>query len=153
MANRPYLHAKDILSGQDGRIIIEWNGRTYDAIWVKKITAKLEKEKEEIKTIGARLTQSKTVGAKGSGTLGYFKVISVFIEMAELFEQTGEDSYFNMTVITTDPSGKLGSEKILFEGCNLDEFTLTNIDVESSVLEEETEFTFTSFKILDKFNE
>lgn len=148
-----YLKAQEILSGQDGEVIIDWDGKTYDAFFVKKVTASISKTKEAVKVLRKRGTQHKVNGFEGTGSLGYFLVTSVFREMAVYYNETGEDPYFTMTVINQDPSGRLGKQKVILYNCNLDEITLANLDVEASFLEEEVPFTFDDFDVPEKFKE
>ena len=147
-----YLKAREILSGQDGDVIIEWNGRIYDAKFIKKVFASVAKSKEPVKVLRKRGTQYRTNGWEGSGTLTYFMVSSVFREMADFYNTTGEDPDFTMTVINKDPSGRLGSQKTILYNCNLDEMVLANLDVDAPFLEEEIAFTFDDFDTPEKFN-
>lgn len=146
------LKAGDTISGQEGKAYIEIDGRNEELFYLKNVEGTLEKIKTEVKTLGRRGTQHKTVGWQGSGSMGIHKVTSFFIEMAMDYVKNGRDLQFNLTVINDDPSSTVGAQRVVLKGCNLDSIPVVLLDVEAETLEEELDFTFDDIDLLDSFN-
>lgn len=148
-----YLKAPDVISGQEGMAYMTINGENKMMFYVKTLEANLEKEKDEIKTLGKRLTQHKLKGMKGSGSFTAYMVTSTFAEMAEKYSKDGVDQYFDIRVVNDDPSSGIGRQSVLLKSCNIDTYPITKLDVEASALEFDLNFTFDDVVVLESFSE
>ena len=148
----PFLKAADVISGQEGTITFNVEGSVEVGAYVKTFEALLEKQKEEIRTLGHRGTQHKTTGWTGSGTMEMYYVTSLFREMAQRYAKEGRDLYFNMTVENNDPTSSIGRQTVVFYDCNVDSTILAKLDVENTALTEDTAFTFDDFQLLNSFS-
>lgn len=148
----PFLKAADVISGQEGTITFNVEGSVEVGAYVKTFEAVLEKQKEEIRTLGHRGTQHKTTGWTGSGTMEMYYVTSLFREMAQRYAKEGRDLYFNITVENNDPTSSIGRQTVVFYDCNVDSSILAKLDVENTALTEDTAFTFDDFQLLNSFS-
>jgi Protein of unknown function (DUF2001). len=148
-----FLHAGDIISGREGKVTFNINGNIEDGAYVKQLDASFEKQKSEINVLGRRSTQSKTTGWTGSGSMTLYLVSSVFREMAAKYAKTGKDTYFTVTIENEDATSTIGNQTVVLYNCNIDSVVLAKIDVDNTELEEDFDFTFDDFEILNSFTQ
>lgn len=146
-----YLRAGDTISGQEGKATAVINGSVQDMFFVKTLEATFEKNKAEVKTLGHRGVQHKGTGWSGSGSMTIFYVTSLFRKIALNYAKNGKDTYFTITVVNNDPSSTVGKQTVVLYNCNIDSVMLAKLDTESDVLDEDIDFTFDDFDILDSF--
>lgn len=146
-----YLRAGDIISGQEGKVTFNIDGNIETGAYVKTLEASFEKQKSEINTLGHRGTQHKTTGWTGSGSMTIYYITSVFRNMARQYAKTGKDVYFDVTIENDDPTSTIGKQTVVLYNCNIDTTILAKLDVENTELDEDIDFTFDDFDILDKF--
>lgn len=115
---------------------------------VQKVEAKVEIEKQEIKTAGTRKTGHKTMGTKGSGTIGQYKINSKFaIAISQIMDDTKPPFVTELILKLDDPEAD-GVDRIRLKGVQFDNIPLANFEVGSTV-SEELNFTFDDFEYLD----
>ncbi|MGF9913739.1 phage tail tube protein [Paenibacillus ehimensis] len=148
-----FLNAKDTISGQEGRAYATVNGVNEEMFYVKKLEAKIEKEKAEIKALGKRGTQVKAKGWKGTGSMTIYYVTSFFRDLMMQYVEKGIDVYFDITVMNEDPSSSIGKQAVILKDVNLDSVIMASLDTESDTLEEEVSFTFSGVQIQSKFKQ
>lgn len=146
-----FLRAGDTISGQEGKATAVIDGNVEDLFFVKTLEATFEKTKAEVKSLGHRGIQHKGTGWSGSGSLNIFYVTSLFRELALKYAKEGVDTYFDITIVNDDPTSTIGKQTVVLYNCNLDSLLLAKLDTESEVLEEDIDFTFDDFDILDSF--
>jgi len=146
-----YLKANDVISGQEGSAFMTIDGKNKEMFYLKNIESKVEKEKSEVKTLGKRMTQSKTTGASGSGSMTIYAVTSEFVQMAVDFMKKGADPYFTIKVTNEDPNSSIGRQTVLLKNVNLDSIPIANLDTEAEFLEQDIDFTFDDVDLLEKF--
>lgn len=153
-----FLNARDTLSGQEGTAfatITDENGgkQNEEMFYVKKLEAKVEKDKTDIKTLGRRGTQHKANGWKGTGSMTIYYVTTLFRQMMLDYISTGKDSYFDLKVTNEDPASAAGKQTIILKNVNLDSVIMASLDTDSTALEEEVSFTFDGVEIESSFND
>lgn len=146
-----FLRAGDTISGQEGKATSVIDGNVEDMFYVKTLEATFEKNKTEVKTLGKRGVQHKGTGWAGTGSMTLYYVTSRFRQMAVKYAKTGQDTYFNITIVNDDPASTVGKQTVVLYNCNIDSVVLARLDTESDVLEEDIDFTFDDFDILDSF--
>lgn len=146
-----FLRAGDTISGKAGKATATIDGNVQDLFFVKTIEATFEKTKAEVKTIGKRGIQNKSVGWAGAGSFTLYYVSSIFRHLALTYAKTGKDIYFTITVVNDDPSSSVGKQTVVLYNCNIDNTILARLDTETDVLDESIDFTFDDFDILDSF--
>lgn len=146
-----YLKAGDIISGQEGKATMKVEGNIENMFFVKQLEATFEKQKSEVHTLGHRGTQHKTTGWTGSGSMTIYYVSTLFRKLAQKYAREGKDVYFDITIENDDPTSTIGRQTVVLYGCNLDSTTIAKLDVDNTELDEDLDFTFEDFEILDEF--
>ena len=147
------LNAPDTISGREGRAYAKINGNNEELFFAKSVEASVEKSKSEVKAMGKRMTGHKTTGANGTGSMTLYYLTPLLRQMLKEWKDTGVDVYFDLVVENDDPASSAGKQSILLMGCNLDSVVLTKLDGDSDdPLEEDADFTFEDFDILEAFN-
>lgn len=146
-----FLKAGDIISGQEGKVTATIDGVVEVMAYVKNLEATFEKQKSEIKTLGHRGTQHKTTGWTGTGSMSMYYITSKFRELARKYAKEGIDTYLDVTVVNDDPTSTVGNQTVTLYGVNLDNTILAKLDVDNTELDEDIDFTFDDFEILDSF--
>ena len=147
-----FLRAGDTISGQEGKATAVIDGNVEDLFYVKTLEATFEKNKAEVKTLGKRGVQHKAVGWAGSGSMTLYYVTSRFRQMALEYAKTGKDMYFKITIVNDDPTSTIDKQTMVLYNCNIDNTILAKLDTEGDVLDEDIDFTFDDFDILDSFD-
>ncbi len=147
------LSAQDTISGREGRAYAKINGNNEELFFAKSVEASVEKSKSEVKAIGKRMTGHKTTGANGTGSMTLYYLTPLFRQMLKEWKDTGVDVYFDLVVENDDPASAAGKQSVLLMGCNLDSVVLAKLDGDSDdPLDEDADFTFEDFDILEAFN-
>lgn len=146
------LNAPDTISGKEGRAYAKVNGNNEELFFAKSVEASVEKSKSEVKAIGKRMTGHKTTGGNGTGSMTLYYLSPLFRQMVKQWKETGIDVYFDMVVENDDQESAAGKQSVLLMGCNLDSTILAKLDGDSDdPLDEDVDFTFEDFDILDPF--
>lgn len=148
-----FLRGKDTVSGQEGRAYMTFNGQVQLMFYISNITATINKNKVEIRTVGRRGTQRKANGWTGTGSMNVFYVTSVFRQMMQEYKDTGVDAFFDIQVINDDPTSSVGTQEVTLIDVNLDGVTLAMLDAGSDAMQEDIAFTFDDFDLGSQFNE
>lgn len=146
-----FNNVKDVINGGEGTAFATINGNIENLAYVKKVEAKVEKNKEDVVVLGRRGTGSKAKGWKGSGTLTIYYVTSIFRQLMNTYNKTGKDTYFDIQVTNEDDGSATGKQTVVLKNCNIDSVILTKMDIEATALDEEVSFTFDDFEILNSF--
>lgn len=146
-----FLRAGDTISGQEGKATAIIDGNVQDLFYIKSLEATFEKIKTEVRALGKRGTQHKGTGWSGTGSMTIYYITSIFREMALKYAKTGKDTYFNITLVNSDPTSTVGTQMMVLYNCNIDSAILAKLDTEADVLDEDIDFTFDDFDILNRF--
>lgn len=146
-----YLKAGDIISGQEGRATLKVDGNIENMFYVKQLEATFEKQKSEVRTLGHRGTQHKTTGWSGTGSMTIYYISSLFRKLAQRYAREGKDIYFDITIENNDPTSSVGRQTVVLYSCNVDSTVIAKLDVDNTELDEDLDFTFEDFEILDEF--
>ena len=146
-----FLRAGDTISGQEGKATAVIDNEVQDMFYVKSLEATFEKNTVEVKTLNHRGTQHKGAGWSGSGTLTAYYVTTKFRELALKYAKKGIDTYFDITIVNDDPTSTIGKQTVVLYNCNINSVVLAKLDTEADVLEDDIDFTFSDFDILDSF--
>lgn len=147
-----YLNAGDTISGQEGKATAKINGEIRDMFYIKTLEATVEKNKQEVRTLGKRGVQHKTTGWSGTGSMTIYYVTSDFVRMAKDYVKNGVDTYFTITIENNDPTSSIGKQITTLFNVNVDSIPVAKLDVEDAVLEADLDFTFDDLDLLQEFN-
>lgn len=147
------LASHDTLSGKEGRAYAKIGGNNEELFFARSIEATVEKTKAEVKALGKRMVGHKTTGLSGTGSMTIYYMSPLFRSLISQYKLTGEDVYFDLVIENDDPSSDVGKQSVLLNDCNLDSTLLAMLDGDSDdPLEEDADFTFEDFEILQHFN-
>ena len=146
------LKAWDAINGAEGRCYANIDGQIEEFIYAKDIVAKIEKSKSEIKVLGQTGSKHKANGWKGTGSMTMYYASSLFRKLMMNYVETGKDLYFDMFVENSDPTSEIGTQKIWLKQVNINSVIMAKLDVNSTELDEEVEFTFNGVEIMEEFN-
>ena len=153
MGQNVIMDAKDAVYGSLAECFITLNGRRFNFMSLTEFESKWEVNITDVPILGKVGMGHKAAGGKGtwSGTAHYNQ--SVFREMANHYQKTGEMPYFEIQVSNEDPVSKAGRQTIIHRGCLCDSFTLAKFASGEDILDEELSGTFESWDMPEKFNE
>lgn len=142
------------MAGLDPTKTISGNFGTvyHDGKWltsVKKVEAKIDIDKEEVKTAGTRWVGHKTTALTGSGSLGMYKVSSEWIRAIGRIANDTTAPFVTQLIIKLDDPEVAGTERVLLKGVQFDTIPLANYEV-GALVEDELNFTFTGYELLDE---
>lgn len=146
------LQAEDCVNGREGVATAEINGEIIELMELSNINITIEKTKTEFKAMGTRNTQNKTTGWKGTGTANVRYISSRWAKLMQDYIKTGKDTYFTIVVTNEDPGSATGRQVIQVLGCNLDSLDIAKLDVDAEILDQDVNFTFNDFNVLEEFN-
>lgn len=146
------LKAWDAINGAEGICYAVIDGSREEMIYVKNVEAKIEKRKSEIKVLGQTGAKHKANGWKGSGKMNMYYVTSAFRKMMVEYIKTGKDTYFDLYIVNEDPSSEIGRQQIWLKQVNIDSLVIGKLDINSTELDEDIDFTFNDVEILDEFD-
>lgn len=145
------LKASDIPAGSEATAYIEMNGKIEEFFYAKSIEATSEFNKAEVKVMGRRGVQNKPTGWTGTGSMTIYYITSIFRQMALKYAKEGILPAFKLVVTNEDKGTSIGKQTVVLYDCVLDSVNLIKFDVESDALDEDLDFTFSDFDILDSF--
>ena len=148
----PILDARDILSGEQGSIYATLpNGRYMCVMHAKNIEATVSYEKEQVPILGKRGKGNRKTGETYSGSMTIYYITTLFRKMAQKYAKEGILPAFKLIVTNEDKSTTIGKQTVVLYDCTLDSVNLVKFDVDSDALDEDIDFTFSDFDILDEF--
>ncbi len=147
------LKAWDAINGAAGRCVATIGNDIEDMIYVKNIRAKVEKKKTEIKVLGQTGAKHKANGWKGTGTMTMYYATSLFRKMIDTYIRDGVDTYFELLIENKDPSSDIGRQTIILKQVNIDNIDIAKLDINSTELDEEIDFTFNDVEIRNEFDQ
>ena len=153
MGQNAIMNAKDAVYGSLAECFITIDGRRYNFMSITEFESKWEVNIQEVPILGKVGMGHKASGGKGtwSGTAHYNQ--SLFREIANHHQKTGEMPYFEIQVSNEDPDSTVGRQTIVHRGCLCDTFTLAKFQAGEEILDEEISGTFESWDMPEKFNE
>ena len=147
------MQAEDAINGREGVATAEINGNVVELMELANITATMNKNKTEFKAMGQRNTQNKATGWTGSGSANVRYLSSRWAKLMQQYAKTGKDTYFTIVITNNDPGSKAGKQVVQLLGCNIDSLDLAKLDIDSEILDQDINFTFSDFNILNEFTE
>ncbi len=142
----------DAVNGRMGRAFAKVNGNNEEMFYLKRLEAKAEKIKTQVKPLGTVAVAHKTAGYEITGSATMYYMTSMFRKLLAEYKATGVDLFFDVLVENEDPASRAGKQTVLLKGVNLDSVVLAKLDGEGDdPLDEEIAFTAEDFEILQAF--
>ncbi|MGJ4013037.1 phage tail tube protein [Levilactobacillus brevis] len=146
-----FLNGRDTISTKDAKLFVEMNGKVWPMIEATQVAAKLEKNKEDVQTLGSRWKHKKTTSVEGTGTLGGYVISSNWLKYALPYIKGEKDLYFTITMIIEDPTSRAGKQTVLLKDVNLDDIPVADFEADDGVMEWESDFTFEGIELVEPF--
>ena len=148
-----FIRGRDTVRGTDGSIIWKFGDEEYDFFHITQITITLNIDQDEVPRIGTRTKGHKTstVSIEGSAT-GYYGDPALRAKMTEYVKG---GAYPDMSIILTnnDPDTQAVTQTFIGKGVMVNSLVLAELDANSSMLEEDFDFTLESYDIKEPFKE
>jgi hypothetical protein len=146
-----FLNAKDTISSKEAVVFATIKGQNIPMFEIKELSAKIEKNKEEIQVIGRRMTGNKTTSMKGTGSLSGYVINSNWMKYGLDYLRGGADLYFSINATINDATSSVGSQTVLLSDVNLDDIPIIDLEADDGTLEWETDFTFEDVQLVTPF--
>lgn len=146
-----FLNGRDTISTKDAKIYITINGKVIPMIEANKFSAKLEKNKEDVQTLGSRWKHKKVTSVESTGTLGGYLISSNWSKYALPYINGGKDLYFEVTMTISDPTSAAGTQTLHFTDVNLDDVPFADFEADDDVMQWESDFTFEGVELIQAF--
>lgn len=147
------MRARDVNAARLARCYATISEQRYLMMMAKNLKATAKKNKKEVAILGKTASGHKGSGWVGSGSMTIYFVTSMFVKLMKQYKETGEDTYFDMQIINSDPTSASGSQILILKDCNMDSAVLAAFDADGDWLEQDTDFTFEDFELPQGFTE
>ena len=148
------MHARNAVSAKMAECYVTIDNNRYNFMSAINVEVTFEKNKTEVPILGRMNKGHKSTGSTITGSAEFHLNTSIWRELAERFQNSGEDVYFDMQITNEDPTTEIGRQTIVLHDCNWDSVTLAAFDADSDdVLTESIDFTaeYFSFGNNEKF--
>lgn len=147
------MHAKDSIFAALAECYVTMDGIRYNFMQAIDLEATMEKSKVEVPILGKTGKGNKANGWTGSGSATFHFNTSIFREVMQEYKRTGKDLYFDMQITNLDPTSSVGAQTVILKDCNLDSIIVAKFDADGEYLDEEFDFTFEDWELVEKFSE
>ena len=72
--------------------------------------------------------------------------------MIDKYISEGVDTYFDLLIENEDPSSEIGKQTIILKQVNINNVDIAKLDINSTELDEEIDFTFNDVEIRNEFD-
>ncbi len=149
-----YLLAQDTVNGAEGKVFITRDGKNIEVAGMRNITTNAEIQNEDMRVIGTRKIQSKSNGAKLTGTGNIYYGSNLFTDMVLEYVNTGKMPQFDIQITNSDPATSIGSQVMAYYGCTLTgTIPLSILNDEESMLNYDFNFAYTDVARLQAFSD
>jgi len=145
------MHARDAVSGAQGRAYVTIEGNRYLFAQLINIEARMDKEKTQVPIMGRTGKGNKATGWEGTGSATFHFNTSIFRQLLKRYKDTGEDIYFDVQITNEDKSAKVGRQTTILIDCNMDGGIIAALDADAEYLEDEIDFTFEDWDMPEMF--
>ena len=141
------FNSQQVMSGTEGEV---WIDSQYTA-QVVAFKAEVKLVKEEVNQVKRRGKQYKTTGWEGSGNVKMNHMSSYFIDKMADNIKNGKQTVCTIIAKLSDPDA-IGDERVVIRDATFDKLTLMDWAAKK-LTEDDYDFTFTDFDILDSASE
>ena len=146
------MQARNAVSAKMAECYVTIEGNRYNLMSAINVEVTFEKNKTEVPILGRMNRGHKATGSTITGSAEFHLNTSIWRELAERFQNYGDDVYFDMQITNEDPTTDIGRQTIVLHDCNWDSITLAAFDADSDdVLTESIDFTVERFEMPEKF--
>ena len=147
-----FLSKDDAINAREGVITATIDGKDKEIAEVKSLTASVELTKADFKALGTSVTQKKTTGWSGTGTMTIYYVTSDWNKIILDYTKYKKVTNFDIIVTNEDKSTSIGKQTVKLSKCTLDGGDIAKMDADSDFLDGSYNFTFEDWDIMDTFD-
>lgn len=151
MAN--VIRGNDTIRGTDVTFTIDIDGERHDFIHAKNWETTAEFNKDDVPRIGTRIVGKKNGTITYSGSCNVYYCDPTLRRVFLNFVNTGYWPEITATVRNYDKDSRAGAQTTIHHGIKFDSITISKFDAESTMLDEDIDFTFESVDIPEEFTE
>lgn len=148
-----FLSKDDAINAREGVIIANIDGKVKELAEIKTLTASIEFNKVDFKSLGTSAVQKKTTGWSGTGSMTIYYVTSEWNKIILQYTKYKKVVNFDIIVKNEDSSSSIGKQRVKLSRCTLDGGDIAKMDADADFLEGSYNFTFEDWDLLDKFDE
>lgn len=151
------LRSRDVINSNLGTLWIQLpNGRWRKMGEVRNINARIDVATEEFRCIGEMMHRHKGVGMRGSGSMNIYTGTPEFLHYLNDFKNDFINYRFTIHCTNRDPEtidgeGR-GSQMIVITDVLLHGAELFKLDTEDGLLDQDVDFDFDDYQILQEYN-
>jgi hypothetical protein len=147
------MNSKDAVWAGAASVYVTIDGNRYKLIQCTSLEATGKKNKKEIPILGRVSAGNKSAGIKYTGKMSGYYNTSIFRKLLKNYQDTGVDTYFDLTVTNDDETAAVGKQTVILKGCNFDEQIVAKVEAGGDPLVEDASFTFESYEMPTEFTE
>lgn len=151
-ASSDTMHARDAIHGAQGRAYVTIDGNRFLFAQLINLEARTEKTKTKVPIMGRVSKGNKSTGMENTGSATFHYNTSIFRELLYKYQETGEDTYFDIQVTNEDGSAQVGRQTTILKDCNVDGGIIALLDADAEYLEDDLDFTFERFEFPETFS-
>lgn len=152
MADVIFMNGQDAVWAGAGRAYISIEGNRYNLPQITKLEGNAKKQKKKIPIMGRVSMGNKAGGIQYDGKMSLYYNQSILRRYVKRYQDTGQDFYFDLTVVNEDKTSSVGKQTIILKGCNLDDVVIAKLEAGGDVLTEDASFTFESYEMPEEFD-
>lgn len=145
------MQARDSVSAKMAHCFITLNGKRYNFMQAIEVEINIEKVKSKVPIMGSPTAGNKSTGMEITGKATFHFNTSIFDNPMMVFQNTGEDFYFDMQLTNEDPTSTVGRRTVIAYGCNLDEYPVFRANAEGEHITAEIPFTVERLEIPEQY--
>lgn len=151
------LRSRDVINSNLGTLWVQLpNGRWRKMGEVRNIQARIDVATEEFRCIGEMMHRHKGVGMRGSGSMNLYTGTPEFLHYLDDFKKDFINYRFTIHCTNRDPEtvdgeGR-GSQIIVITDVLLHGAELFKLDTEDGLLDQDVDFDFDDYQILQEYN-
>lgn len=145
------MEAKDVIKGSLAQCYVKIDGERYNFAHAISLEASVDKTKSTVPVLGKTGKLNIAAGWEGTGSMTMHYNSSVMRLMLEKYKNTGEETYFTITVVNEAPGSASLGQTVHLNNCTLDGGIIAKFDADADYLDEDVDFTFDDFEIYQPF--
>lgn len=119
----------------------------YLMMMAKDFEANFSRSTAKVPILGRTGTGHKATGWEGKFKMTIYKCTEIFDDICKKYQETGEDTYFDIQVTSQDPATSIGSSSKIYRNCILDgEILLSMFNADGEFIEQKVEGFFDAFE-------
>lgn len=147
----PFIRGNDVVAGTDVEIIMEIEGKRYSLLYAKNWETTAETTQDDVPRIGTRVVGSKNGTVKFTGSMTVYYMDPTLRRVYMDYVKNRKWPEIIAIVRNEDKESRSGAQTAVHTGIKFSKVTISKFDAESSMLDEDIDFTFEEADIPEEF--